>query len=81
LGRVTTTGPGIFSLLGTALGGGAGAGGGPAAFNNRIFSSVGDPGPEPDPLVLGLMDPDPDRLRILPFSQKVVEQTEIMLAK
>ncbi len=49
LGRVTTTGPGIFSLLGTALGGGAGAGGGPAAFNNKIFSSVGDPGPEPDP--------------------------------
>ncbi len=37
LGRVTTTGPGIFSLLGTALGGGAGAGGGPAAFNNSIL--------------------------------------------
>ncbi len=39
LGRVTTTGPGIFSLLGTALGGGAGAGGGPAAFNNSILSA------------------------------------------
>jgi hypothetical protein len=46
-----------------------------------VVLSVGDPGPEPDPLVLGLMDPDPDRLRILHFSQKVVEQTEIMLAK
>jgi hypothetical protein len=37
-GRVTTTGPGIFSLLGTALGGGAGAGGGPAALNNSILA-------------------------------------------
>ncbi len=37
LGRVTTTGPGIFSLLGTAFGGGAGAGGGPVAFNNSIL--------------------------------------------
>ncbi len=38
LGRVTTTGPGIFSLLGTALGGGAGAGGGPAALNIKIYN-------------------------------------------
>jgi hypothetical protein len=44
LGRVTTTGPGIFSLLGTALGGGAGAGGGPAAFNNNILAVFWDTG-------------------------------------
>ncbi len=38
--------------------------------------------PEEVPLVRG-MDPDPARLliRILPFSHKGVEQTEIMLAK
>jgi hypothetical protein len=36
-GRVTTTGPGILSLLGTALGGGAGEDGGPAAFKYSIL--------------------------------------------
>jgi hypothetical protein len=40
--------------------------------------------PDPDPLVRGT-DPDPaadpDRLRILPFSHKYVERTEIMPAK
>ncbi len=47
-----------------------------------VLISVGDP----DPHVFGLLDPDPDplvriRLRILPFSHKCVERTEIMPAK
>jgi hypothetical protein len=38
---------------------------------------LGLPDRDPDPLVRGT-DPDPDRLRILLFSQKCVERTEIM---
>ncbi len=41
---------------------------------------LGLPAPDPDLLVRG-MDPDPAPLRILPFSHKGVEWTEIMLAK
>ena len=44
LGRVTTTGPGIFSLLGTALWGGAGPGGGPKQWN--IFQLFSFPNPK-----------------------------------
>jgi hypothetical protein len=36
--------------------------------------------PDPDPLVKGT-DPDPDPVRIFPFSHTGVEPTEIMLAK
>ncbi len=42
----------------------------------RMF--LGLPDPHPDPLVTGT-DPDPDR--ILPFSHKSVEQTEIIVVK
>ncbi len=46
----------------------------------RIRMFFGLPDPDPDPLVRG-MDSDRLQIRILPFSHKGVEQTEIMLAK
>ncbi len=52
----------------------------------NLESSVGDPDPASQDIsmFLGLLDPDPlevlIRLRILPFSHKGVERTEIMLA-
>jgi hypothetical protein len=51
-----------------------------------FLCSAGDPDPhvlglpDPDPLVRGT-DPDPAPEPDLPFSHKVVERTEIMLAK
>jgi hypothetical protein len=40
---------------------------------------LGLPDPHPDLLVTN-MDPDADRLQILPFSHNRVERTEIMVA-